>query len=72
MDAKVYEALVKVIAIWIVCIPLMFLGAWFLELLWNWLMPVLFGLPEVTYWQALGLRLLSTFLLGSRANVDTK
>jgi len=23
--------------------------------LWNWLCPVLFGLPVVTFWQALGL-----------------
>jgi type IV secretory pathway TrbL component len=30
--------------------------------LWNWLMPVLFSLPEVTFWQALGLCLLSGFL----------
>lgn len=24
-------------------------------LLWNWLAPVLFGLPTITFWQALGL-----------------
>ncbi len=23
--------------------------------LWNWLMPVLFGLPTITFWQSLGL-----------------
>ena len=27
--------------------------------LWNWLMPALFGLPAVTYWQAIGLLILS-------------
>lgn len=26
--------------------------------LWNWLMPDLFGLSQVTFWQALGLSLL--------------
>jgi hypothetical protein len=24
-------------------------------LLWNWLMPTIFKLPEITFWQALGL-----------------
>jgi hypothetical protein len=32
--------------------------------LWNWLMPELFGLSVVTYWQALGLLLLSKILFG--------
>ncbi len=27
--------------------------------LWNWLMPYLFGLPVINYWQSLGLLLLS-------------
>ena len=30
--------------------------------LWNWLMPMLFNLPEITFWQALGLNALSTIL----------
>ena len=33
-------------------------------ILWNWLMPVLFGLPTITYWQALGLLVLSKILFG--------
>ncbi|HOO71616.1 MAG TPA: hypothetical protein PK926_07630 [Spirochaetota bacterium] len=32
--------------------------------LWNWLMPGLFGLPEVGYLQALGLVLLARLLVG--------
>ena len=32
--------------------------------LWNWLMPEIFGLPRVGYWQALGLFLLSKFIFG--------
>jgi hypothetical protein len=32
--------------------------------LWNWLMPSLFGLHAITYWQALGLLVLSRILLG--------
>ena len=32
--------------------------------LWNWLMPVIFGLHAVSFWQALGLVVLSKLLLG--------
>ena len=34
-------------------------------LLWNWLMPLLFGLKEITLLQALGLNLLSSLLFKS-------
>lgn len=33
-------------------------------LLWNWLLPGLFGLHSITYWQALGLFILSRILFG--------
>jgi len=32
--------------------------------LWNWLMPVLFHLPEITFWQTVGLMILSRMILG--------
>jgi hypothetical protein len=32
--------------------------------LWNWLMPAVFGLHAITYWQALGLMLLCWILFG--------
>jgi len=32
--------------------------------LWNWLMPAVFGLRLITFWQALGLLLLSKILFG--------
>lgn len=32
--------------------------------LWNWLMPGIFGLPALTYWQAVGLFILLKILLG--------
>lgn len=32
--------------------------------LWNWLIPELFGGPVITYWQMLGLIVLSKILLG--------
>ncbi|MDC7232806.1 MAG: hypothetical protein PQJ58_06215 [Spirochaetales bacterium] len=38
------------------------LFGWVLMLLWNWLMPEIFGLPLISYWQAWGLILLSHLL----------
>jgi Ca2+/H+ antiporter, TMEM165/GDT1 family len=32
--------------------------------LWNWLLPPLFGFPQVTFWQALGLLALCRILFG--------
>ncbi len=34
------------------------------QLLWNWLMPAIFGTRTITYFQALGLLLLSRLLFG--------
>lgn len=33
--------------------------------LWNWLMPEIFNLIEITFWQALGLVVLSSILFKS-------
>jgi hypothetical protein len=38
-------------------------------LLWNWLMPELFGLSEVTFWQAIGLNILCTILFRPSINI---
>ncbi|MGA7856899.1 MAG: hypothetical protein WCA11_03180 [Terracidiphilus sp.] len=32
--------------------------------LWNWLMPMLFGLHAITFWQGIGLLILSRILFG--------
>ena len=36
------------------------------RLLWNWLLPPLFGWPTLTFWQALGLLALCRILFGGR------
>lgn len=33
--------------------------------LWNWLMPMIFGLKEIGYWEAVGLVILTKLLFGS-------
>jgi hypothetical protein len=40
------------------------IGGEVVMLLWNWLLPQLFGWPEVTFWQALGILLLCRILFG--------
>ena len=35
---------------------------WLVMLLWNWLMPEIFGLPPLSYWQAWGILVLSWIL----------
>jgi hypothetical protein len=40
------------------------LFGWVVMWLWNWLMPALFGLKTITYWQAWGLVVLGRILFG--------
>ena len=53
---------------WYFFIPLIvvaFIGFGFFTMhLWNWLMPLLFHLPEITFWQTIGLMVLSRLILG--------
>lgn len=56
------------LVIGILMLAMIFLGGP-LMLLWNWLMPTLFGLPEITFWQACGLQVLATILF--KATVKT-
>jgi hypothetical protein len=40
------------------------LGGAVVRLLWNWLLPPLFGWPQITFWQALALLALCRILFG--------
>ena len=41
-----------------------FVGGEIVKLLWNWLLPPLFGWREITFWQAVGLLALCRILFG--------
>ena len=41
-------------------------------LLWNWLMPAIFGLVTINYWQAVGIIILAKFLFGGFGNRRSK
>lgn len=41
-----------------------FIGGELVKHLWNWLTPELFGWPQITFWQAIGLLALCRILFG--------
>jgi len=42
------------------------------KVLWNWLMPSIFGLGKITFWQAFGIVLLAKLLFGSFGHGHTR
>jgi hypothetical protein len=62
IEAVATAILVIAVAAVILGLPLMWL--------WNWLMPTIFNLPTITFWQALGLNMLSTILI--KPTITTK
>jgi hypothetical protein len=54
---------------WFFLVPLMIaafiaIGGAIVMYLWNWLVPALFGLRSITFWQALGVLVLCRILFG--------
>ncbi len=54
----------KIFFMIIIVILFTFLMGYVVMWLWNWLMPTIFGLPSVGYWQAIGLLALAKILFG--------
>ena len=58
----------RILVMLLVVPPLVLLFAWLggtvVRLLWNWLLPPLFGFPRIEFWQALGLLALCRILFG--------
>lgn len=52
---------VAILALILVVAALWFGGA---MVLWNWIVPDITGLPEITFWQAAGLTILGTLITG--------
>lgn len=42
-----------------------FIFGWFVQQLWNWLMPDLFHIGKITFWQGFGIILLARLIFGS-------
>ena len=61
-----FEAIAAIIGM--IAIVIVLLG-YPLMLLWKWLMPELFGLSEITFWQAIGLNILCTIMFRPSVNI---
>jgi hypothetical protein len=66
MKNNVLEAILLIVGLIVLAAILLALP---LQLLWNWLMPNLFNLPVITFWQALGLNMLAGILFKSNINI---
>jgi hypothetical protein len=66
MKNNVLEAILLIVGLIVLAGILLALP---LQLLWNWLMPNLFNLPAITFWQALGLNMLAGILFKSNINI---
>jgi hypothetical protein len=65
----ILEGILKIMAI--ISLVCLLLGLP-LMLLWNWLMPVIFGLSEISFWQAVGLNLLASILFARTSTTNNK
>jgi len=63
-DRNIGEKVALVVLFVILGAGLLFLFGYVVMLLWNWLMPEIFGLKTLTYWQAWGMLALSCILFG--------
>lgn len=71
MNAKLkYVGYIGIIILGILAIVcgIALLLAWFTQLIWNAVMPDVFNLPTITFWQAFLLQLLSNILIRSHPN----
>ena len=69
MKANVVEGILVVIGL-IMLVALLF--GLPLQILWNLLMPELFSLPYISFWQACGLNLIAGILFRSNITVKNK
>ena len=63
-DRNIPQKIATVFGFVILGVGLLFLFGYIVMLLWNWLMPEIFGLKTLTYWQSWGILALSCILFG--------
>ncbi len=62
MFRKILKIIGMVIGGLVFGVLIAFVFGWVVMLLWNWLMPSIFGLPIISFWKAWGLLILSHLL----------
>ena len=60
------ESILTIVGLLILLVMLLGLP---LQFLWNWLMPDIFGLRYITFWEAVGLNTISSILFKSNINI---
>ncbi len=73
---RIFDTIANILGIVILFVITIFFFALLLAgptyYLWNWLMPIIFKLPEITFWQALGLNFLSGIFFKKGSSTTTK
>lgn len=59
-----------VLAVVAVVVAVWALAIWLFMILWNWVMPYLFKLPEITYWMSAAILILLAIIRGSIIRVN--
>ena len=71
-----YKSVLSFIAVSVVAITMLVLWslvlAWPVQLLWNWLVPGIFGLGKITFFQSFGLKVLFGLTLGKVTIEDNR
>lgn len=60
-----FRGFFKVVFMIIAAILFLLLFGYGFMLLWNWLMPDVFGLPSLSYWKAVGILVMAKLLFGN-------
>lgn len=61
---KFFRSVIKVLFIMLLIALFILLFGYVFMWLWNWLMPDIFGLATIDYWQAVGILVLAKLILG--------
>lgn len=68
---KVVKKVLKYILIAILAVVFLLLFSYGFMYLWNWLMPDVFGINKVTYWQAVGILVMAKIIFGGFGDHDS-
>lgn len=68
MFEKGIDFLIAFLVVMTISVVLCLLVAWFGVLLWNYVMPIIFGLGKITYWQMVVLMVLARIILPTNIN----
>jgi hypothetical protein len=64
MGSRIMQKIGWIVGGIILAVFLAFIFGYFVMLLWNWIMPLLFGLPQINYWMGFGIIILARLIFG--------